>query len=162
MPSSLVIERVLAKTFPAPGKRSADKPAGADTDRCTVRQPQRFDPDQRRAGLQAEEPSEFARRRLLGCIDQLPARLLAAGPDNLGKSRARAQRIGQPRRFHIGAAAALGAHQAALRQRRQRPAHGVSVDAVGLRNLHLARQPLARGKAAIGDAAFDPVGDLPP
>jgi hypothetical protein len=92
----------------------------------------------------------------------LPARLAAAGADDFGKSRARAQRIGQALRLHIGAAAALGAHQAALGQRRQRPAHGVAVDAIGCGDFHFARQPFARGKGAVGDAALDPVGDLPP
>ena len=57
------------------------------------------------------------------------------------------KRIGEPRRLDIGAAAAFGAHQAAFGQRRQRPAHGVAVDAIGLGDLGFARQLFARGEA---------------
>jgi hypothetical protein len=73
-----------------------------------------------------------------------------------------AQGVGDAPGLDIGAAAALGAHQAAFGERGKRPPHGMAVDPIGLGDLHLARQLLARGKAAIGDAALDAVGNLPP
>jgi hypothetical protein len=105
---------------------------------------------------------QFAARELLGGADQLAVRLAAAGAGNLGKSCARTQRVGKPWRLHIGTAAAFGAYQAALGQCRQRPPHRVPINPIGLGDFGLARQPLARGKAAIGDTALDSVGDLPP
>ena len=87
---------------------------------------------------------------------------MAAGADDFGKPRPRAQGIGEALGLDIGAAAALGAHQPAFGERRQRPAHGMAVDPIGFGDLHLARQLFARGKAAVGDAALDAVGDLPP
>ncbi|XSC48665.1 hypothetical protein ACF1BQ_021260 [Bradyrhizobium sp. RDT10] len=38
----------------------------------------------------------------------------------------------------------------------------MAVDAIGLGDLDLARQFFAGSKAAVGDAALDAVGDLPP
>ncbi|WGR96278.1 hypothetical protein MTX20_20550 [Bradyrhizobium sp. ISRA435] len=38
----------------------------------------------------------------------------------------------------------------------------MAVDAIGLRDLHLAGQLFARDEAAVSDAALDAVGDLPP
>ena len=54
-----------------PGLRKAlcREPGGADADRRAVGQSQRFDPDQRRAGLETELPRQFACRRLFRCAD---------------------------------------------------------------------------------------------
>ena len=152
----------MANTCPGVGEAFGGKPGGADADRRAVGEPHRFDPDQGRAGLQSELPRQFARGGFLGRIDQLAARLAAAGADDFGKSRPRAQGIGEALRLDIGAAAALGAHQAAFGERGERPANGVAVDPIGLGDLHLARQLFAGDKAAVGDAALDAVGDLPP
>jgi hypothetical protein len=92
----------------------------------------------------------------------LPARFAPAGADDFGKPRPRAQGISEPLRLDIGAAAALGAHQSALGEHGQCPAHGVTVDTIGLGDLRLARQLLAGGEGSAGDAALDPVGNLPP
>ena len=89
-------------------------------------------------------------------------RLAAVGADDLREARARAQRISELLRLDIGSAAALGAHDATLGERRQRTPHGVAIDAIGLGDLHLARQFVACGKTAVGDAALDAVGNEAP
>ena len=72
-----------------PGVREAfgRKPGGADADRRAVGEPHRFDPDQGRAGLQSKLPCQLARSFFLGRVDELAARLAAAGADDFGKSR---------------------------------------------------------------------------
>src|SRR6516164_4592363 len=65
-------------------------------------------------------------------------------------------------RLHIGAAAALGAHEATLGEGRQRPSHGVAIDAIGFGDFGFARQPLAGSKCPVGNSTLDPVGNLPP
>ncbi len=152
----------IGEDGPGVGETLGGKPARAHADRCAVGKPQCFEPNQRRAGFQAQLPRQFARCGIFRRVNQLAARLLAAGADNFGKPCPRPQRIGEAFGFHIGSAAALGTHQAAFGQRRQRPAYGVAVDAIGLGDLGLARQFFARRKGAVGDAALDPVGDLPP
>src|SRR5262245_16547941 len=147
---------------PRARKSFGREPMRADADRRAIGKAQRLDADQRRAGFQAKLARELPAGALLRRIDQLAARLASAGADDLGKARARAQGVGEARRLDIGAAAAFGAHQPALGERRERPAHGVAVDAVGFRNLHLARQLLAGGETAVGNAALDAVGNLPP
>ena len=111
------------------------------------------------------KPSCLASSRVAGSSlarDHLAARLVAAGADDFGKPRAGAQGIGDPRRLDIGAAAAFGAHQAALRQGRERPAHGVAIDAIHFGDFGFAGQLFAGGEVAVGDTALDAVGDLTP
>ena len=117
------------------------------------------------SGAPVFRPSSRASSRLASSSEAPINRPSGSRPPapTISENRVRdTQRIGEPWRLHIGAAAAFGAHQAALGQCRQRPAHGVAIDPIGLGDFGLARQPFARGKAAIGDAALDPVGDLPP
>lgn len=89
-------------------------------------------------------------------------RLAAVGADDLGEAGARTQGISELLRLDIGSAAALGAHDATLRQRRQRAPHGVTIDAIGFGDFHFARQFVACGKTAVGDAALDAVGNEAP
>ena len=132
---------------PAPGKRSADSHVVRDADWRAVGRSQRLDPDQGRTALQSKRPRQFARGRFFRSVDQLSARLVAAVADDLGKPRPRPQRIGKALRLDIGAAAALGAHQAAFGERRQRTSYCVAVDPIGLGDFGLARQAVRRRRS---------------
>jgi len=55
-----------------------------------------------------------------------------------------------------------GAHQAAFGERRERPAHGVAVDAIEFGDFGFAGQLFAGREPAVGNAALDAVGDLTP
>ena len=59
MCGSLVMERIRSQ-IRRRQKRSAGEPNGADAYRRAIGQPQRLDPDQRRARLQAQQSRQFA------------------------------------------------------------------------------------------------------
>ena len=97
-------------------------------------------------GLQAQARAAISRSA--GSVALAISRPPASRPlraDDLGEPRARPDRVGDAPRLDISAAAALGAHQAALRQRREGAPHGVAVDAEPVGDLDLARQPAVRG-----------------
>ena len=83
---------------------------------------------------------------------QPPADGMAGAADDFREPRPRLDRIGDAPRLDEGAAAALGAHQAAFRQRRDGAAHRVAVDAEAVGDIDLARKLAARLEVA---AAID-------
>jgi hypothetical protein len=94
--------------------------------------------------------------------DEATARLAAGRADNLGEARARADRVAQTGGFHVGPAAALGPHEAAVGEGRERAAHRVPVHAEPLCDLDFARQPRIGRIAAVRDRALELIGHPPP
>src|SRR5262249_57654627 len=84
------------------------------------------------------------------------------GVDDLGEAGARADRVAQTSGFHVGPAAALGAHEAAIGERRERAAHRVPIHAELLRDLDLAGQSRVDRIAAVRDRALELIGGPPP
>jgi hypothetical protein len=91
-------------------------------------------------------------------------RPLAALPvaPTISEKRVRADRIGQPPHLHIGAAAALRAHEAARREGRDGAAYRVPVHTEAFCNVELAGQLGARHEAPSGDRSLELVGDATP
>src|SRR5262249_61114959 len=76
------------------------------------------------------EPSGDVGFGLLAHAGEEPASWLApGGADDLGEAGARADRVSQTTGFHVGPAAALGAHEAAIGERPERAAHRVPTHA---------------------------------
>src|SRR5262249_34477966 len=100
--------------------------------------------DHRRPRRDGEPPGHVGFGFLDHAGEEPTSWLAAGGADDLGEARARVDRVAQPPGFHVGAAAALGPHEAAIGERRDRAADGVPIDAEPLRDL----DPPSSGRAS--------------
>ena len=144
------------------GKPRRRQPRRADADWNPVSKAQRFDADHRCAFLQAQTPGNVAIRQFIVAGDEPAVGRAAAGSHDFGESGARPDRVGDAPRLDVGAAAALGAHHAALGERHDGAPHGVAVHAKLSGDFVLSWQPAAARIGAFRDRPFQAIGDAAP